>query len=119
MGDLFLFLHKLAHQFRDLICATCLTSLRARKHALGSQKRIKLDSLTALNLQAPRRVEPVQISVYAMLMKGGENQSSDDLPQKAAKAATAISHKLLILWLVQQGSNLRLPPCEGGRKAAG
>jgi len=34
-------------------------------------------------------------SVYAMLMKGGENKSSDDLPQKAANASIAISPKLL------------------------
>jgi type IV secretion system protein VirB4 len=45
--------------------------------------------------ELPESVQAMVGSVYAMLMKGGENQSSDDLPQKAANAPTVIPPKLL------------------------
>jgi hypothetical protein len=45
--------------------------------------------------ELPESVQAMVGSVYAMLMKGGENQSSDDLPQNAANASTAVPSKLL------------------------
>ncbi|MDE1155364.1 MAG: site-specific integrase [Acidobacteriaceae bacterium] len=45
--------------------------------------------------ELPESVQTMVGSVYAMLMKGGENQSSDDLPQKAANASTVTPPKLL------------------------
>ena len=64
--------------------------------------------------ELPESVQEMVGSVYAMLMKGGENQSSDEMPQKAANPSTVIPPKLLKGWWAQQDSNLRLPPCEGG-----
>jgi hypothetical protein len=43
----------------------------------------------------PESVQAMVGSVYAMLMKGGEIQPSDDLPQKAANASTVTRPKLL------------------------
>jgi len=45
--------------------------------------------------ELPESVQEMVGSVYAMLMKGGENQSSDEMPQKAANASTVIPPKLL------------------------
>ena len=45
--------------------------------------------------ELPESVQEMVGSVYAMLMKGGENQSSDDLPQKAANDESVVPAKLL------------------------
>ncbi len=45
--------------------------------------------------ELPESVQEMVGSAYAMLMKGGENQSSDEMPQKAANASTVIPPKLL------------------------
>ena len=45
--------------------------------------------------ELPESVQEMVGSVYAMLMKGGEKTSSDDLPQKAANALTVMPPKLL------------------------
>jgi hypothetical protein len=44
--------------------------------------------------ELPESVQAMVGSVFAMLTKGGE-ESSDDLPQKAANASTVTSSKLL------------------------
>jgi hypothetical protein len=45
--------------------------------------------------ELPESVQEMVGSVYAMLTKGGEKESSDDLPQKAANAARVEPAKLL------------------------
>ena len=45
--------------------------------------------------ELPESVQAMVGSVFAMLTKGGEDESSDDLPQKAANASTVTSAKLL------------------------
>jgi hypothetical protein len=46
--------------------------------------------------ELPESVQAMVGSVYAVLTKGGEKTSSDDLPQKAANDESAVPAKLLM-----------------------
>jgi hypothetical protein len=78
-------------------------TIATRAQSLGSVKDIQSHlrhsrADTTVNeymLELPESVQEMVGSVYAMLTKGGEKESSDDLPQNAGNAGSAPTAKLL------------------------
>jgi hypothetical protein len=92
-------LHKRAIVFSRaaLFSAMCSLKTGVSKHSAKPLRDYGCYWIRKIHMQElPESVQSMVGSVYAMLMKGGEEkQNSDDLPQNAANACSAPTAKLL------------------------
>jgi integrase len=87
---------KLNFQVMRRTMATQAQKMGSVKDIQAHLRRSRPDTTANEYMQElPESVQAMVGSVYAMLRKGDGNQTSDDLPQKAANASTVASPKLL------------------------